>query len=295
VKRALSILLLVGLGSLAALAQSNAQQANPPLQKRSDDTARLKVQRRYDPLGGQKHIKGGPLDGLMDSINPQDTDFGARLANARQALVGNTIENLYFWIIVGEGATTVQGSMRLDQRPWISATVIGQTIEAGKIANAQMRVQNIGRTPAMQVKGLITLEPIDKGAQPQFVYRRQVKPRETALGHFELGTLLPNAQVNFSVPYQVAIEEPGMFGEVYLADEMVKTLSDGSVRLYLHGEINYCDVFRIQHWIKFCYVYEPKSSGGARASDGTAFVACQQHNETDDEHDAQKERCGAAN
>ena len=106
-KRALSILLLIGLPSMAALAQSNAQQANPPLQKRSDEAARLKVQRRYDPLGGQKHIKGGPLDGLMDSINPQDTDFGAKLANARQALVGNTIENFYFWIIVGEGATVV--------------------------------------------------------------------------------------------------------------------------------------------------------------------------------------------
>ena len=106
-KRVFSIALLLGLGSLAALAQSNAQPANPPLQKRSDEAARLKVQRRYDPLGGQKHIKGGPLDGLMDSINPQDTDFGAKLANARQALVGNTIENFYFWIIVGEGATVV--------------------------------------------------------------------------------------------------------------------------------------------------------------------------------------------
>jgi hypothetical protein len=107
VKRVFSIVLLLGLGSLVALAQSNAQQANPPLQKRSDDAARLKVQRRYDPLGGQKHIKGGPLDGLMDSINPQDTDFGAKLANARQALVGNTIENFYFWILVGEGATVL--------------------------------------------------------------------------------------------------------------------------------------------------------------------------------------------
>ena len=106
-KRVFSIVLLLGLGSLVALAQSNAQQANPPLQKRSDDAARLKVQRRYDPLGGQKHIKGGPLDGLMDSINPQDTDFGAKLANARQALVGNTIENFYFWILVGEGATVL--------------------------------------------------------------------------------------------------------------------------------------------------------------------------------------------
>jgi len=107
VKRAFNIVLLLGLGSMAALAQSNAQQANPPLQKRSDEAARLKVQRRYDPLGGQKHIKGGPLDGLMDSINPQDTDFGAKLANARQVLVGNTIENFYFWIIVAEGATVV--------------------------------------------------------------------------------------------------------------------------------------------------------------------------------------------
>ena len=107
-KRALSILLLLGLGSLAAFAQSNNRQVETTQQQTSADAARLKAQRRYDPPGGRKHIiKGGPLEGLLDSINQRDIDYGAKLADARQIFLGGTVENLYFWIIVGEGATVV--------------------------------------------------------------------------------------------------------------------------------------------------------------------------------------------
>jgi hypothetical protein len=108
VKRALSILLLLGLSSLAALAQSNNQQVEATQQQTSADAARLKAQRRYDPPGGRKHIiKGGPLEGLLDSINQRDIDYGAKLADVRQLFLGGTVENLYFWIMVGEGATVV--------------------------------------------------------------------------------------------------------------------------------------------------------------------------------------------
>ena len=107
-KRAFSILLLLGLGSLAAFAQSNNRQAETTQQQTSADAARLKAQRRYDPPGGRKHIiKGGPLEGLLDSINQRDIDYGAKLADARQIFLGGTVENSYFWIIVGEGVTVL--------------------------------------------------------------------------------------------------------------------------------------------------------------------------------------------
>jgi len=108
VKRALSILLLLGLGSLAAFAQSNNRQVETTQQQTSADAARLKAQRRYDPPGGRKQIiKGGPLEGLLDSINQQDIDYGAKLADTRQIFLGGTVENLYFWIIVAEGVTVL--------------------------------------------------------------------------------------------------------------------------------------------------------------------------------------------
>jgi hypothetical protein len=107
-KRALSILLLLGLSSLATFAQSNNRQVETTQQQTSADAARLKAQRRYDPPGGQKRIiKGGPLEGLLDSINQQDIDYGAKLADARQIFLGGTVENSYFWIIVAEGATVL--------------------------------------------------------------------------------------------------------------------------------------------------------------------------------------------
>jgi len=108
VKRALSILLLLGLGWLAAFAQSNDRPSETKQQQTSSDAARLKAQRRYDPPGGRKHIiKGGPLEGLLDSINQRDIDYGAKLADARQIFLGGTVENSYFWIVVGEGVTVL--------------------------------------------------------------------------------------------------------------------------------------------------------------------------------------------
>jgi hypothetical protein len=108
VKRALSILLLLGLSSLATFAQSNNRQVETTQRQTSADPARLKAQRRYDPPGGRKQIiRGGPLEGLLDSINQQDIDYGAKLADARQIFLGGTFENLYFWIIVAEGVTVL--------------------------------------------------------------------------------------------------------------------------------------------------------------------------------------------
>ena len=107
-KRALSILLLLGLSSLAAFAQSSNRPSETKQQQTSADAARLKAQRRYDPPGGRKQIiKGGPLEGLLNSINQQDIDYGAKLADARQIFLGGTFENLYFWIIVAEGVTVL--------------------------------------------------------------------------------------------------------------------------------------------------------------------------------------------
>ena len=107
-KRALSILLLLGLSSLATFAHSNNRQVETTQQQTGADAARLKAQRRYDPPGGRKNIiKGGPLEGLLDSINQQDIDYGAKLADVRQVCLGGTFENLYFWIVVSEGVTVL--------------------------------------------------------------------------------------------------------------------------------------------------------------------------------------------
>ena len=107
-KRALSILLLLGLSSLATFAQSSNRPSETKQQQTNADGARLKAQRRYDPPGGQKQIiRGGPLEGLLDSINQRDIDYGAKLADARQIFLGGTFENLYFWIIVAEGVTVL--------------------------------------------------------------------------------------------------------------------------------------------------------------------------------------------
>lgn len=99
---------LVSILILAAMFPSlNQAQTARHTQKQtaSSDQAKLDSQRRYDPLAGQKHLQDGPLDKLLDSINPRDRDFGMMIGNARERLVEQTAENSYFWITLGQSFT----------------------------------------------------------------------------------------------------------------------------------------------------------------------------------------------
>ncbi|HEY4900037.1 MAG TPA: hypothetical protein VIH91_04375 [Terriglobales bacterium] len=139
-------------------------------------------------------------------------DINKGIANAAIQLQASA-ENSKRW------TNTVQGSMRLDQRAWISATVVGQTIQTSAPISATLRVQNIGRTPATKISGLIKLEPIDNGKVPEFVYKQKIVEGQPAVGDFALGTLLPNGQANLRIPHVIGLAQKGTVGELVLDPE----------------------------------------------------------------------------
>jgi hypothetical protein len=60
-------------------------------------------QRRYDPMAGREHLRGGIWDNALSKINPSDIDYGERLDAWRRIVIGETIESGTFWIAVMMG------------------------------------------------------------------------------------------------------------------------------------------------------------------------------------------------
>jgi hypothetical protein len=55
------------------------------------------AQRRYDPLAGHAHLRGGIWDNALNGINPDNKDLGETVRAWREIIVAETIHNVVFW------------------------------------------------------------------------------------------------------------------------------------------------------------------------------------------------------
>jgi hypothetical protein len=97
------------------------------------------------PLGGQMPnepdampprtapARQGFLDYALGKINPRDRDYGARIMSARNAVVGYTIDDLYFWsnaltliLLSGLVAIVLFQWRAMNKREYIAASLIAQ-------------------------------------------------------------------------------------------------------------------------------------------------------------------------
>jgi hypothetical protein len=69
----------------------------------------------------------------LGKVNPRDTDYGSKLVSARNALVGDTIDDLYFWsnvatllLLSGLVAVVLFQWRAMDKRELIAASLIAQ-------------------------------------------------------------------------------------------------------------------------------------------------------------------------
>ena len=86
------------------------------------------VQARQSVPKGQ-----GFLDYALGMVNPHDTDYGSKMASARNAVVGDTIDDLYFWsnvvtlfLLCGLVATVLFQWRAMNKRQLIAASLIAQ-------------------------------------------------------------------------------------------------------------------------------------------------------------------------
>ena len=75
----------------------------------------------------------GFLDYALGKVNPHDTDYGSRMLSARSALVGYTIDDLYFWsnvvtllLLCGLVAIVLFQWRAMNKRELIAASLIAQ-------------------------------------------------------------------------------------------------------------------------------------------------------------------------
>jgi hypothetical protein len=75
----------------------------------------------------------GFLDYALGKVNPHDTDYGSKMASARNAVVGYTIDDLYFWsnvvtllLLSGLVAIVLFQWRAMDKRELIAASLIAQ-------------------------------------------------------------------------------------------------------------------------------------------------------------------------
>ncbi len=206
----------------------------------------------------------------LDSIEAakkveRQLDITERQANAAQASV-----------------KAIQRQMRLDQRPWLKFEIGGQVINdknpndiiksvtfaEGQVPRVPVRLVNVGKTAARGVHGIIVLEIVPLGKDPNLPQR---KKKYLFLAGGPIPTR-PKAPVRAATPIKGGDIFPGMYSEVPIDrvhirsngravegfplghQEALSLLSDKAY-LSFYGEFFYSDIFGVKHWTRFCSMY----------------------------------------
>ena len=100
----------------------------------------------------------GFLDYALGKVNPHDTDYGSKMASARNAVVGYTIDDLYFWsnvvtllLLCGLVAIVLFQWRAMNKRELIAASLIaqlwnGRCQRPGRDRAPDRTVQSVGRS-----------------------------------------------------------------------------------------------------------------------------------------------------
>jgi len=148
--------------------------------------------------------------------------------------------------------------MRIDQRPWVLATIGDFTFLQG-VPTFPVKVSNTGKTPARQYRADIVVKRIKNARDPSidFVYDGVAHLRES------MGVMLPNAQ-----PLEIQATEVRMAADGKTVeprgmsdDEALNLIGYGADFVVIYGVIAYQDVFGVDHWTKFCTFASPSHKG----------------------------------
>jgi hypothetical protein len=162
--------------------------------------------------------------------------------------VGIAVAIIYFFQWRAMDAT-----MKIDQRAWISLNSITNVgkFAVGEPFGVSVSVKNIGKTPARDTYSSVIIEPRENGQPPRF-------ERDTS-DAVSTGVMIPNADY-YGTPILTTCHLEGRSGEragpdftCPLTQHEYDTIEDESYYLYLHGRVDYKDVFSHKHWFTYCY------------------------------------------
>lgn len=141
-------------------------------------------------------------------------------------------------------SATIQNSNR-DQRAWVGVEAITGNIELGRTTVVTVHYRNSGKTPALKLVTISSVEPVDKGKEPSFIY----DPIDDILSS---SVLQPNAI------YRNILNAGGKqkLSVTKLGYDRVKS---GDLVLFVFGKITYEDIFHQPHWTTFCMYFNSAS------------------------------------
>ncbi len=107
------------------------------------------------------------------------------------------------------------------------------------------------------------LEPVAANSQQNYAYDEKAK-------HFA-GTLAPNA--GGSLPFN-PLNDGATGKPAPLTQEIIDKISSGELKIFVHGKLDYQDIFGDPHWTTYCAQLTVPFNG--------QFLRCETHNDTDD-------------
>jgi hypothetical protein len=146
----------------------------------------------------------------------------------------------------------------LSQRAWMQVKIgiesQSGTWTVGQPLDVRIKQRNTGRTPALNLRSAVSRVGVEAEngifKAPVFSYK--------AAQYVPSGNLTPDGEIfsDFVAPFTT---------------EDQNRIVSMKVRIYIHGRLEYDDVFGVHHWLTFCSFLLP----------GQAFAICPYHNEMD--------------
>jgi hypothetical protein len=161
--------------------------------------------------------------------------------------------------------------MRKDQRAWINIPPPKtEPLITDDLHIRWITLINTGKTPARHIAGNLFVEIIPNGGEPHF---RGEFPHTT----FTVGSILPNYPIPAPITRtRFGIGSNEQMEEYPITPEEKRELEQGEAWLTEHGMIEYMDIFKVQHWVKFCFWHNFKVGAGYSAR------SCSNYNDVDE-------------
>jgi len=175
---------------------------------------------------------------------------------------------VYAWVCWLQVTATLQ-VMRADQRAWIIPILSTTHLNVGDVIFDQAGYVNTGRTPAKRVRAEFAMEEVDPQGRPTFDFHRLMTRSDTNVA-------FPNRPDNLGVPL---FADPQGTHPVVYTEDLQRQFKAGNITFLIYGRISYDDVFGVRHWITYCSITAPASTGlqpERRAGD-----ECATYNDTD--------------
>jgi hypothetical protein len=157
----------------------------------------------------------------------------------------------------------IRNQFRLEQKPWMGVAMISAPIiEVGQPIRLRIDFKNFGKTPANKVAPTLACQILTPGDPLDF--SMEARAKKTRMSY---GLVYPQGITFASATLKNQKGEETPLNEAYVQD--IKSVK---YYIYVHGIVEYDDIFGKHHWTRYCYYFDPKTE---------AWYPHKEYNETD--------------